>query len=216
MSVVVATALPNYPTVRLLVDGAEVLNPDGQETGNDPADLLDTGALLPVEPARRIALYGCGCGEFGCTCVSALITTDGERVHWTDFRTFTGVYGSALPPEEEGPDPATSYPGRQLALPDLSFDAVQYADAVAAATTDRSWESRPRATARLLRERRPDLWPWAAHKGDAITLNYRTEDHRNVSVDLALPVGPVESAVERLTLLLGEHEASEVAARGLW
>lgn len=209
------SSVPNYPTVRVLVDEQESLRRDGEER-NDPAALLDTGSLLPQEPPRRIAFYGCGCGEFGCSCVAGLISEERGLVHWTDFRTITGIYHEALPPEGEGPDPVVGAEWtRPLPLPDLAFEAEQYHRAVASATADRSWETRPRAVIRLMREQRP-TWPhWVARHGDRITVHHRVDD-RASSTDLDLPAGPVQHLADSLVRLLDQYDVREIAELDLW
>ncbi len=209
---------PNYPTVRLLVDDVDLLATTGDDQGNDPADILDTGALLPTDPPRRIALYGCGCGEFGCSTVAALIVRQAERIRWTDFRSLTGAYHSALP--EHGPDPAAScepdLPASRHDLPTLTFDAGQYLAVVRSAMADRSWETRPRAVIRHLRSRRPELGHWAARHGERVTVHHRV-DGMAWSTDLTVPPGPVDRLAETLLALLDQGiDPRRIAAERLW
>ena len=190
----------NYPEVRLLVDGDDLLAVDGNDRGNDPADILDTGALLPVDPPRRIAFYGCGCGEFGCANVAGLITRRGDLVEWSDFRNLTGVYHSALPDPDDGPDPVafeeSDLPSRPYRdLPTLTFDAEKYLGVVRSAMAARGWETRTRAVVRHVRELRPDLWLWAASDGDRIT---------GLDADLTVPEGPPDRLAARLVALLDD------------
>ena len=209
--------MPNYPTVRIVVDGEEVLTREGDTTGNDPEDLLDTDALEPQCIPRRIAFYGCGCGEFGCHCVAGLVSEGGGLVRWHDFRTVTGVYHSALPPfdaeEDVLSDPDVDW--ELLDLPDLTFDAAAYHWAVDAARTDRSWESRPRAIVRLARDRARDVQLWAAAHDDVITVQHRDRAMLG-STDLPVPEGQVEPLADALVRLLARHDPREIAARGLW
>ncbi len=209
------TRVPNYPTVRLLVDGQDVLDPDRQEVGNDPADLLDTGALLPRADPHRIAFYGCGCGIFGCSCVSGLISQEGGLVRWTHFTTLTGVFHSALPPAEYDV-PAFAHAGARLDLPELSFDADEYRSTIEEATADRSWETRPRAVVRLMRQQRPS-WPhWATHRGESVAVHHRV-DAMNWTTELEVPPGPVQRLADALVDLLDRYDdPREIAARGLW
>ena len=137
----VDTSVPQRPEVRVLVGGDEVLRTSGEERAS-PDGLLASGALLPHDPPRRIAFYGCSCGEFGCSVVAAVVKREGETIAWRDFRTVTGEYHDALPLPHAGPDPAqdddvSSHP---LDLPDMVFDAEPYLAEVARATADRSWE----------------------------------------------------------------------------
>ncbi len=137
---------PNYPAVMILVDGEDILAQlAGGFVGFDPADILDTGALLPADPPRRVAVYRCGCGEAGCGCVAPVIERTGGSIRWHDFRDFTGVYHSPL----DDPAPAGGSPH---GLADLEFDAARYLQEVERATADRVWETADRRTARLLLE----------------------------------------------------------------
>ncbi len=109
LTIRVDQAAANYPEVRLLIDGDDLLAVGGIDRGNDPADILDSGALLPVDLPRRIAFYGCGCGEFSCANVAGLVARRGDVVEWSDFRCLTGAYDAALPDPEDSPDPMTSW-----------------------------------------------------------------------------------------------------------
>src|SRR5215212_8923063 len=105
LQIQIDSSIPNYPKVRLLIDGSDLLATRRCDEGNDPADILDSGALLPMDPPRRIAFYGCGCGEFGCANVAGLVSRSRDVVTWADFLSLTGVYHSALPDPGYGPDP---------------------------------------------------------------------------------------------------------------
>lgn len=90
--------------------------------------------------------YGCGCGEFGCANVAGLVIARGEQVEWTDFRSLTGIYHSALPEPESGPDPVSGMRRirpRRLELRTLTFETQRYVAVVHEAMSDRSWETRP-------------------------------------------------------------------------
>lgn len=137
---------PDFPVVTILVDGEDVLAQlNGGVMGFDPADILDSGALVPTDPPRRVAVYRCGCGEAGCGCVAPVIELLCERVRWRDFRDFTGVYHSPL-------DDRAPAGGSPLGLADMDFDAVQYRHEVERAAADRGWETADRRTARLALE----------------------------------------------------------------
>lgn len=139
-------ARPNNPVVSILINGDDVLGQlGGGFIGFDPAEVLDSRALIPVDPPRRVAVYRCSCGEAGCACVAPLIVRSGDRVRWTDFRDFTGVYVGPL--VDQSPSGGTHHD-----VPDLEFDADQYLREVDRAAGDRSWETDARKTARLLRE----------------------------------------------------------------
>ena len=213
----------NWPKVRLLVDGEERLALRGYSEPNDPADILDTGALLPTDQPRRIAFYGCDCGTFGCANVAGLINRRGERIEWTDFVSVTGVYNGALPDPEDEPDPVSSRtwdddlpdPERHR-LPTFTFDADQYLEVVRRAMADRSWETRPRAVLRHLKDSRPDLTLWAARTTDEIT-TYQYVADGYVTTDLTVPPGDPERLAASLRALLDDGvRPRQIAAEGLW
>ena len=161
LAIHIDTSTPNYPVVRLLIDGEDTLASNGSDQGNDPADILDTGALLPADPPRRIAIYGCGCGEFGCAVVAGRIERRGNQIVWHDFCSPTAVYHHALPEPEDRPDPVAELdpdelPPHPINLPTFAFDADRYLALVEAAMQDRSWETRPRALIRHMKTMRPD------------------------------------------------------------
>ena len=216
----VDTSSPNRPLVRLLVDGTALLTADGHDTPNDPADILDTGALLPASPARRVAFYGCGCGEFGCSSVAGLVVEDADQVAWKDFRAVTGTYVSALPEPEDGPDPVEAadqdLPARPLDLPTLTFDRARYLAVVRAAMADRSWETRARAVVRHLRSLRPGMTHWAAEERDAVTIHHQVGD-MVWSTDVPLPPGRPEHLAASLLVLLDDGvDPRRISAEGLW
>lgn len=135
---------PNHPVVTILIDGEDVLGDmSGGFIGFDPADILDSGALIPTDPPRRVAVYRCSCGEAGCGCVAAVIEEDGDRVRWLDLRDFTGVYN--VPLGDSAPTGGSPHP-----VTNLQFDRAQYRGEVERAAGDRSWETDERRTARLL------------------------------------------------------------------
>ncbi len=137
---------PNYPIVTILVDGEDRLGRlDGGFIGFDPEELLDTGALMPGHPPRRVAVYRCSCGEAGCACIAPVIEQSENRVVWSDFRDYTGVF--VRPLVDHVPRGGTA-----LGVGSITFDAEQYLREVERAMGDRSWESDARLTARLLRE----------------------------------------------------------------
>ncbi len=135
---------PNWPTVRILIDGEDILGLEAHK-GFDPDKIFaESAPLLPTDPSRRIAVYRCGCGEAGCSVIAPLIVDDGTTIEWRDFRDFTGVYVN--PDTDIAPAGGT-----KLGIPDVHFDADQYRTEVAKAVGDRSWETHARTTARLLR-----------------------------------------------------------------
>jgi hypothetical protein len=210
----VDTSVPQRPEVRVLVGGDEVLRTDGEER-NGPAGLLDNGALVPQLPPRRIALYGCGCGEFGCFVVAPLVERDGALVVWRDFRTVTGEYHDALPSPDSGPDPVQvdDVSSRPLPVPDLAFDAAQYDAEVARASADRSWETREHAVCRLSRGRL-DGWAllWPVREGTVAM----SRDFHGAHVVLALPEGDPADLVAALAGVLRTPEVEAMLAATRW
>lgn len=220
LTIHIDTATANYPKVRLLIDGDDLLASAGIDEGNDPADILDTGALQPQSPPRRVAFYGCGCGEFGCANVAGLIVDRSDHIAWTDFRSLTGVYHSALPEAGDGPDPMAAadwdLPAGRLDLPTLTFDRDRYFAVVRGAMANRSWETRPRAVIRHLRSLRPELTHWAAHDGERITVHH-TVGAMAWSTDIELPPGPPDRLAARLITLLDESvDPRRIDAERLW
>ncbi|WP_205475070.1 hypothetical protein [Nocardioides sp. SYSU D00038] len=220
LTIHVDRSISNYPKVILLIDGVERLTSTGDDEASDPADILDTGALLPTDPPRRVAFYGCGCGTFGCSNVTGLVVQSGDLVRWTDFLSLTGAYASALPDPEDGPDPAigfdTDLPPKRHALPTFTFDREQYLNAVRAAMADRSWETRPRAVVRHLRALQPGTHPWATLTGESITVHH-TVDGMAWSTDLPLPPGRPSQLAESLAALLDQGlDPRRIAAERLW
>jgi hypothetical protein len=79
-------ARPSYPQVTILIDGDDILGRlNGGFIGFDPAQILDSGALLSKDPPRRVAVYRCTCGEAGCGCIAPVIEQIEDRVRWTDI-----------------------------------------------------------------------------------------------------------------------------------
>lgn len=219
LTIRIDACVANYPKVRLLVDGEDLLASTGADEGNDPADILDSGALLPQDPPRRIAFYGCGCGTFGCANIAGLVVGRPDHVEWTDFRSLTGVYHAALPEPGDGPDPAAGTGRgwrRPLDLPTLAFERQHYLAVVRDAMADRSWEARPRAVIRHLKELRPAMTHWAAREGDRITVHHR-DDRMVWSTDLLVPPGAPDILAARLVALLEDGvDPRRIAAEGLW
>ena len=141
---------PNLPLVCILVDGEERLADTGRTgryTGFEPRELLETGALLPAVPPRRVAVYRCECGEPGCGCVAYVISRDGDRILWSDARDYVGVFHAPLL------DAETMSDGKPLDIEDFVFDADQYFDEIDRAMSDRSWDTPALVTARRLWDR---------------------------------------------------------------
>ncbi|KAA1422979.1 hypothetical protein FE697_012660 [Mumia zhuanghuii] len=117
----------------LLVDGVPLVR---MLDGYDPMpaeEVLGTGALVPVDPPQRVALYECACGGgVGCANVSWVISERRGRVRWKDAASVS-MYGGALPPEDvEDFDEHERRP-RPLDIPDFTFEAGQYRAAISRA-----------------------------------------------------------------------------------
>ena len=201
----------NQPVVRIFVDGEEPFIAGhglGGFVGFDPREILLTGALLPIEPPRRVALYRCSCGESGCGCVASVIRREGETITWSDPRDYVGVFSSPLY------DGTITSEGKPYDFGDLVFDATQYLAEVERATNDRSWETTALLIARLLTAH------LEAARTELVDEGYHLswvapwwEDDRQFRVAF---IGPVGQLVVALTSSAAtpEEQATEMA-RGL-
>jgi hypothetical protein len=147
---------PDWPVVTILVDSEEPFRSVAAGwRGFDPAQILgEDSPLKPADAGRRVAVSMCSCGIAGCGVIAPMIVAspDGRRVSWVDFRNYTGVFDRPIADE-----PGTQ--GRLWNLPDIHFDRRQYLEEVDRATADLSWETRRRATARLLERRLREVAP---------------------------------------------------------
>lgn len=145
---VVLDGRPDWPAVQVLVAGEDPFADVAPEwRGFDPEDILGTASpLLPTHQGRRVAIYQCSCGSAGCGVIAPLIVAspDRRRVSWVDFRNYVGVFVRSMEAS------ADRYEGKPWDLPELHFDGAQYTAEVQRASRDRLWETRGRATARLL------------------------------------------------------------------
>jgi hypothetical protein len=208
---------PDWPVVQVLADGDDpFIDVAPGWAGFDPAKMLGTPSpLLPVGLGRRVAVYRCSCGEPGCGVIAPVVvlSPDGRRVSWVDFRDYVGVFVGPLA------ESADRHEGRSWPLTDLHFDREQYVAEVERASADRSWETPRRRTARLLFERLepmglvlpPDLefaWAEPAWRGDGVALMFQhvsrvpPVDVRQQQLRLASPhedpVRAAEDMAERL------------------
>ncbi|MFY0408767.1 hypothetical protein [Solicola sp. PLA-1-18] len=124
-----------WADLRVLIDGIESLKGTDDSFGAD--EILRSGALLPINPPRRIALYTCSCGATCCSNVSVIVSRDGDCIRWSSFMSITGEFDNVLPPEDD-PDPLLNDEEddifrHPLELPDLAFDATEYLAEVKAA-----------------------------------------------------------------------------------
>ena len=53
--------------------------------------------------SRRVALYTCPCGDYGCGVVSVLIEKRGRHITWSEFRFENGHDDEIIPLEKLGP-----------------------------------------------------------------------------------------------------------------
>lgn len=142
------TENPDWPEVRIYVDGEDPFDAVAPGwRGFDPADIL--GAEAPLEPpvfGRRVAVRRCSCGEAGCGVIAPRIgmLPDRSEIVWSDFCDYTGVFNESTVASE------VSHPGRPWALSDIHFEPHQYLAEVSRASSDLSWETRRRTTARLV------------------------------------------------------------------
>jgi hypothetical protein len=220
---------PDWPEVAIYVDGvdpfAEAL-PDGH--GFDPGDILGSASpLAPDALGRRVAVRRCSCGEAGCGVVAPFIqpAPDGSAIAWTDFRDYTGVFtGSTVEETVIGE-------GKTWEIPDIRFDPRQYLGEVRRATSDRSWETPRRKSARLLRDelsvRAMTIsggrlgWVAPAHREDGILLSFLKGAEEGVSpAQVLLHLLPTSNdpaeASREMVALLASHKPGEWADRFKW
>ncbi|MFY0405444.1 hypothetical protein [Solicola sp. PLA-1-18] len=220
LQIVIDTSRPDDPTVRLLVDGFDVLDPERFDTGYDPDSLLGTGDLVPTDPPHRVGLYHCKCDTLFCESIAGIIVRRGDRIEWTDFRSLTGQYDDNPTSIDGLTDPyATDTDGTfepsALDLPTISFDANQYLAEVARATADRAWETPIRALCRLVMTARPPWHLWTGRSEDELTVDTNaTRDSRGV---LRVPPGnPEQLAASLIELLDAGHHPRTIAEQSLW
>lgn len=173
---------PDWPVVTILVDGEDPFAKVAKNwRGFDPGKMLaQTSPLVPDDNGRRVAVYRCSCGEPGCGVIAPFIimSPDGQRVSWADFRDYVGVFAGPVSTD------VGHYDGKPWKLPDIHFDRDQYLAEVERASHDRSWETPRRQTARLLHEHLkplglvlpPDLtlaWVTTASAGEGAVLMFQ-------------------------------------------
>lgn len=148
-----AREIPDWPVVRILVDGADPFEHVAPGwLGFDPDDILGPDSpLLPGIGCHRVAVFRCSCGEAGCGVIAPTIasTPNQHFILWSDFRNYAGEFFRPLP---MNPTTDLAVLGSRWDLLDLSFDARQYVAEINRASEDRTWETPRRQTARFLRE----------------------------------------------------------------
>lgn len=137
--------------VRVFIDGTDLVELIGGGSGFDPDSLFrdDGAALLPTDPARRVAVYRCGCGDSGCGSLAGLVAEHDGVITWSDVRDFVGVFNGPLANVDE----KQVEKARVRFAGSIAFDAPQYRSEVVRAAADRSWEPPSRTVARLVRQR---------------------------------------------------------------
>ena len=130
--------------VRPFVDGDDLIDRAFDGPGADPSVLLDPGGpLAPTAHPHEVRLAEADCTEGCCGALYVTIVRAGDQVVWRSWRN----------PQ-----------ARNVALPEIRFDAAQYDAELARAVADHSWEWPARTVARLvgreLRERREWLARW--------------------------------------------------------
>jgi hypothetical protein len=142
---------PDWPVLGIRVNGESPFEKIAKGwRGFDPGTILGTSSpLIPDDAGSRVAVYRCSCGEAGCGVIAPFIVAspDHKRISWVDFRDYVGVFVDPVEPE------SADHEGEPWDLPDIHFDYDQYVAEVHRATSDRSWETPPRQTTRLLEER---------------------------------------------------------------
>lgn len=198
---------PDWPNLTILIDGEDVIGRATRFKGFDPGAILGKNhPLLPIHPARRVAVYRCSCGIGGCGCAACVISEHDDIIRWNDFRDFVGVYED--PTTEEHPAG-----GQRLPVPNLVFDARQYRSAVTAASADRSWETMGRRRARMLRDRLEAHLPEIERRGyrlGRVAPNW--QDPNVCEVELRIPNGQLVVAVPHNPSLDDESAVQQAAA----
>ena len=177
---------PDYPAVRILIDGHDTLRQASGRAygGPDPDQLFGPASpLLPASPARRIAVYGCCCGIWGCGSVAPLITEHDGRIVWHDFRDYTGLYDE--PVAKHAPRP---HSGNPLPFPAVAFDPAQYRAEVERASADLSWQTPDRQTAdELSRQLQEAAQEILARHGLAVEHAWSDTEPATFGITLAVP-----------------------------
>jgi hypothetical protein len=141
---------PDWPVLGIFVNGESPFEKVAKGwRGFDPGKILGASSpLIPDDSGRRVAVYRCSCGESGCGVIAPFIVAspNHKRISWVDFRDYVGVFAAPVEPD------AANHQGEPWDLPDIHFDRDQYVAEVQRAASDRSWETSPRQTARLLEE----------------------------------------------------------------
>ncbi|MGH1565533.1 hypothetical protein [Mumia sp. DW29H23] len=128
----------------LLVDGTPILHDEGSFVPMSADEVLGTGALLPVDPPRRVALTECACGGgVGCANASVVISERRGLIRWTEAAHAPEYSGAVPDPDLDlDEDEREAFRPRPLDIADVAFDAAQYRDEVDRANDDERWRRR--------------------------------------------------------------------------
>ena len=124
-----------------MVDGTDLFPGarQGDYVGFKSEEMLaDAAPLLLHDPPRRAALYRCNCSYAGCEAITCRIDEQAGRIHWSDFRSFSGVFYGPLARD-------IIEHGRALDIPDLTFASDQYRGEVRRATAASAQSAPPQA-----------------------------------------------------------------------
>jgi len=133
-------------SLRMLVDGRELLEEAWGGLPRDPDDLLgDDPILLPRPKPHVVAGQACSCGELGCGSLRFRVLADGDEVVWDQFHDDADPLGGFESVDEPGYIP-------DFVLTELRFDRASYVEEVLRQAADRSWEWPERVTSRLVRK----------------------------------------------------------------
>ncbi len=215
----------DWPVLGIRVNGENPFEKVAKDwQGFDPADLLGVPSpLIPDGPGNRVAVYRCSCGQAGCGVITPFIVAspDHKRISWVDFRDYVGVFGGPIEPE------AADHEGKPWALPDLHFDRDQYIAEIQRATSDRSWETPPRQTARLVEEHLADLalpptlalkWVSPAWKQEGVVLSFenaiRGSSRQQLLLLTSTKTDPIEAANDMAEQLLSTDHGDWVRLFG--
>jgi hypothetical protein len=168
--------------VLVYVNGFEVTEA-GAGMGMHPFDLLVPANQLvaTVEP-RRVVVARCTCGEPGCGSTEALITRDGDSVHWDWYVDVPFDHG-------------------------VSFEAAAYDAATELLAADRRWQRPVDTTSRLVLE---DV-DRDVLRSAGLELSWAAADHSDPDKFLVALFAPAEKFQVFLRFQLRGRSPEEVA-----
>lgn len=155
----------------------------GAGMGMHPFDLIvPANQLLATAEPRRVVVARCTCGEPGCGSTEALITRDGDAVHWDWYVDVPFDHG-------------------------VSFDAAAYDAAIEHLAADQSWQRPVDTVSRLVLEGvdRDGL------SSIGLELSWAAADHRDPDKFLVALFAPAEEFQVFLRFQLRGRPPEEVA-----